>query len=196
MVLIPTLVQASPNCSANPILCDILKLKPSVNQTFARNLSNSIAKYSKKFGTDPRISVAIAMQESSFENKNRMGSLVTKDGHIIYGVTDVGVFQLHVNTIANIQKAGDHIDIQRLKTDVDYQTYWHAKILKTKVTTCKAEREKLKVSEGNEWSCYHSFTPDKRKVYLKDVGTHLRKLDEWTYAFRSMEDYYMERISN
>lgn len=176
LILIPTLAQAEPNCQNNPIYCKIVKLKPAIDKDFALKLSNSIYKYSKVFGTDPTVSVAIAMQESGFENINRMGSLVTKKGDIVYGVTDVGVFQLHVHTIANLKNAGQDIDVERLETDVDYQAFWHTKILKSKIATCENEHEKLGVGEGSEWSCYHSFTPAKRKIYLKDVNVHLAKL--------------------
>jgi hypothetical protein len=177
-ILIPVLAQAETNCQKNPIYCNILKLKPNVNLKFAKDLSNSIYKYSKMFGTDPIISVAIAMQESSFENKNRMGSVITKAGYVVNGATDLGVFQLHVNTISNLQNEGHDLDVQRLKNDVDYQAYWHAKILKKKIATCKSQRERLQVKSGDEWSCYHSFTLDKRNIYLNSVNTHLNKLKD------------------
>lgn len=134
-----------------------------------------ITRYSKKFGFDPNISVAIAMQESSLENKNRIGTIL-KDGKFVNGITDVGVFQIHIRTLANLNKEGYAIDTKRLENDVEYQTYWHAFILKNKIKTCKNERSKLKVSVGSEWSCYHSFTLEQRKVYLKDVSRHLVKL--------------------
>lgn len=155
----------------NPILSEILKLNPKVNKTFAILLSNSIARYSKRFGTDPMLSVAIAMQESAFVNKNREGSVMTKSGTIVHGITDVGVFQIHIATIAYMG-----IDPARLKTDIDYQTYWHVKILSQKIKVCTEQRQKLHVEQGNEWSCYHSFTPSKRQVYLEDVGVHLAKI--------------------
>lgn len=149
----------------------ILALNPTVNKVFALQLSKSITKYSKMFGTDPMFSVAIAMQESAFENKNRMGSVLSKAGKMIHGVTDVGVFQIHIATIAYLG-----IDAKRLMTDVDYQTYWHTKILSSKIKTCKAQHQRLEVKAGDEWSCYHSFTLEKREVYLEDVGVHLAKI--------------------
>ncbi len=146
-------------CQRNPIYCKIKTLNPKVNTEFALRLSGLISKYSRMFGTDPMLSVAIAMQETAFVNKNRS----TKGR-----VTDVGVFQLHVDTIAYLG-----IDIERLKVDVDYQTYWHTKILKSKIRTCTAQRVKLEVEQGSEWACYHSFTPTKRQVYIEDVGAYL-----------------------
>lgn len=176
-MLVPVLAQAGTNCQKNPIYCEILTLQPSIDKKFAKDLSNSISKYSKAFGTDPTISVAIAMQESTLKNKNRMGSVATKDGRVVYGVTDVGVFQIHIHTIANIKEEGLDIDVIRLQNDVDYQTYWHTKILKKKIVTCRSQREKLNVELGNEWSCYHSFTPSQRRIYLRDVSVHLAKLN-------------------
>src|SRR6185436_10744324 len=137
----------------------------------ATQLSNSISKYSRMFGTNPMFSVAIAMQETAFVNKNRFGSILTKSGRLIRGITDVGVFQLHIATIAYLG-----IDSKRLQNDIDYQTYWHIKILAQKIKVCTNQRTKLKVQIGNEWSCYHSFTPSKRNIYLEDVGIHLPKL--------------------
>lgn len=155
--------------------CKILKLKPTIDHEFAGALSVYIAKYAKEFGFDPTISVAIAMQESSLENKNRLGA-VLKDGRFVNGITDVGVFQIHIKTLANLNNEGNAIDLKRLQTDIGYQTYWHARILSTKIKTCKAEKTKLQISAGSEWSCYHSFTLSKRKVYFKDVSRHIVKL--------------------
>lgn len=177
MVLVPNLVQAAgPNCSKAPVYCDILKLKPSVDKQFARTLSDSIARYSRRFHIDPRISVAIAMQESSFQNVNRLGTVLTKRNHVVHGVTDIGVFQIHIETISNLNYQGRTIDMERLKTDVDYQAFWHAKILKSKINVCRAQREKLDVEEGAEWSCYHSFTKEQRQVYVDFVEPYLTKL--------------------
>lgn len=157
--------------------CKILKVNPSVSKKLAAELSVYITRYAKKFKFDPALSVAIAMQESSLRNVNRMGH-VLKDGKIVLGISDVGVFQIHVDTIASFNSAGEVLDAKRLETDLEYQTYWHARILSEKISTCKKARAKLQVGKGNEWSCYHSFTQSKRKVYLKDVTRHLVKLTQ------------------
>lgn len=170
-VTIPRVVQADLICKKNPVFCKIKALNPKVDSAFAQKLSTIIVKNAQTFGLDPMHSVAIAMQESAFANVNRMGAVMTKDGKLVRGVTDVGVFQIHVATIAYLG-----IDMQRLMTDLDYQGYWHAKILSEKIKVCSSKRSKLAVTLGNEWSCYHSFTPSKRKVYLKDVGVHLAKI--------------------
>jgi len=160
-------VEAKVDCNRHPIYCQMVKLKPSINRTFAMELSNYIYKYSRKYGTDPMISVAIAMQESSLTNIDRKGALIeTKSGKLVKGVTDVGVFQIHVGTIQNYKKQlGWNIDLQRLRTDVEYQTVWHIKILKRKIRICSRYkyRKRYSIEKGNEWSCYHSFTTWERK---------------------------------
>lgn len=176
MALIPILAQAEPNCLKNPIYCDILKLKPSVDRELAVKLSNSVARYSRKFGIDPKISIAIAMQESSFKNVNRLGTVLTKRNHVVHGITDIGVFQIHIETISDLKDSGSDIDVERLKVDVDYQAFWHAKILKKKMSVCKIKREKLQVAAGQEWSCYHSFTEEERETYVDYVDPYLKKL--------------------
>lgn len=155
----------------NPVLQEILKLNPKVDRAFALQLSQYILKYSKQFKTDPKISVAIAMQETAFVNKNREGAVMTDDGTIVHGITDVGVFQIHIATIAYLG-----IDSDRLKTDVEYQTYWHTKILAEKIKICRAKAQELEVVPGKEWGCYHSFNANPRAEYVADVGVHLTKL--------------------
>ena len=166
---------AKVNCDTHKIYCNIVEVNPKVDKTFAMTLSNNLYKYSKRYGTDPLISVAIAMQESSIRNVMRRDAVYVKeDGSIHKGISDIGVFQIHVNTVENFRR--DHgwdIDIDRLIVDVDYQVYWHIRLLKHKVNTCKKLRSKLKVKKGNEWSCYHSYTFSKRKKYLNDVSRHI-----------------------
>ncbi len=178
-MLLANQVQAKPNCERHPIYCKIVKLKPSVNHTFAMELSNYIHMYSRRFGTNPDYSIAIAMQESSIVNRDRMGMVVTKEGKRVRGISDVGVFQIHVGTVYNLQNVnGWNIDFQRLRTDIKYQTYWHTRLLRRKIGVCKAKRKRLRVKEGNEWSCYHSYTYKRRQVYLSDVNVHLGSLSK------------------
>lgn len=117
------------------------------------------------------------MQESSLINQDRLGAVLTKEGKVVEGVTDVGLFQLHIHTIENMRKSGWNIDFERLRTDVEYQTYWHIRLLRSKIRVCEAKREELQVKPGEEWSCYHSYTPKLREVYRGLVGRHLAKLN-------------------
>jgi hypothetical protein len=170
----PSLSKAS-ECAQNPLYCDIIKLKPSVDRSFAMELSWHLAKYSRKFGTDPVISVAIAMQESSLSNQDRYGA-VFNGGKVTHGISDVGIFQLHVKTIDDLKARGWNIDFERLRTDIKYQTYWHTRLLSRKIQVCRSKRAELKVTPGTEWSCYHSYTQSHRETYLRSVQAHLAKL--------------------
>lgn len=176
ILLVPTLALAKVNCAKNPTFCDILTLKPHVNRAFALSLSKSISKYAKKFGLNPKHSVAIAMQESSFANVDRLGTVVTDEDTFVRGVTDMGVFQLNIDTLHAMIEDGDKIDVERLRRDVDYQTYWHMKILKRKIKTCESQRVRLGIKTGEEWSCYHSFNEDPRLVYRNFVAPYLKKI--------------------
>lgn len=182
-MLLPTIALAKPDttidCNRHKIFCDILTVKPSINRSYAMELSNYIYKWSKYYGTDSKLSVAIAMQESSLINRDRKGIVLTEDGKRVRGVTDVGVFQLHIDTIDNLNKTLKwDIDFRRLRSDVEYQTQIHTRLLRRKIAICESDRYKvkLKVKDGNEWSCYHSFTYRRRQTYIRDVGVHLDKI--------------------
>lgn len=176
ILLVPLRAVAEEVCHGTPVFCDIVKLKPSVDKAFAKLLARSITRYSKKFGTNPKYSVAIAMQESTFTNVDRPGTVLTKTNVFMKGATDLGVFQLHILTLGELIDQGHKVDVKKLRTDVDYQTYWHTKILKRKIRICTAQREKLGVEEGDEWSCYHSFTPKQRQTYVRFVTPYLFKI--------------------
>lgn len=178
--MLPNLVQASHkiNCETNPIYCQILKVNSRVDKGFALKLSDYISKYSLSFGTNPMISVAIAMKESSIRNQHKMGLILSNDNKEIEGITDFGVFQIHMRTIKDVrERLGWHIDTARLKNDVEYQTYWHTRILKMKIKTCSKPSVKVrrKIKDGNEWTCYHSGTLSKRLTYLKEASPYLKK---------------------
>ena len=100
LMIFPTLGKSKNICEKHKIYCKILTVKPSINKKFAMELSNHLYKYTKIYKTDANISVAIAMQESSLRNINKMAS-VHHGGKVVKGVTDVGVFQFHVDTINN-----------------------------------------------------------------------------------------------
>jgi len=156
---------ADVNCDSHPIYCHIIELRPNINKTFAMKLSNKLYKYSQKYETDPHISVAIAMQESSLRNINRRATVLVKDKNnytLIKGYSDIGIFQFHVLTAKNYK-----MDIVRLVNDLDYAVDRHVWLLKRKMQYCK--------HLGDEsWTCYHSATPIHRKVYKKHVERYFR----------------------
>lgn len=160
------------NCETHPIYCKIKKLRPDMPYKEAMNLSNIVYKKSQKYHGDPILAIAIAMQETGLKQINRKQSIIKfkkecendecQETYIIYkGVSDVCMFQIHVNTVINYD-----IDPIKLKNDLSYCIDWHFKIMNIKKQTCK----KL----GNEaWSCYHSTNKMLRKQYIKLVGRFL-----------------------
>lgn len=166
--LAPKAAQASVSCAKHPIYCRIVRLQPSTNRSFAMELSNSLYRWSKFYALDPRISIAIAMQESSLRNIDRYTTVLTKEGKTVRGVSDVGVFQIH---IATAKEFG--IEVLRLRSDLDYQVRQHMKVLRRKISTCSQHRVRLKVAKGDEWTCYHSYTYHYRMRYKKMVGRYL-----------------------
>lgn len=157
------------DCSIHRVYCRITSLQPSIDLNFAFYLSNLVYQYAKKYNKDPMISIAIAMQESSLNNINRVEWVVNDKGETIRGYSDIGIFQIHAMTAKEF-----NLDANRLMHDIEYQVASHFEILKRKVAVCKQKREKLKVAVGNEWSCYHSYTPEIRKKYKKLVERYMQ----------------------
>lgn len=157
-------VYAGVDCNKHSIYCHIVKLNPGAPK--AMELSNYLYKYSTKYDTDPHISVAIAMQESSLRNRNRYvyGSFVNCEGKRVVRkvATDIGLFQFHVRTIENM-----NIDSQRLQLDLEYAVEQHVKLLKHKMKVCKSK------GIDNTWGCYHSYTKEKRDEYVRKVRRFL-----------------------
>lgn len=157
------------DCNRHKVYCKITKLNKHIDKDFAMKLSNMIYRKAKKYKTDPMVSVAIAMQESSIRNINRHETAVNhyecyhlKICEPIKTISDVGIFQIHVNTAKHYD-----IDIHRLLTDIEYQVESHMKILSSKIKLCK--RKGIKTV----WSCYHSVTPKHRNKYVRMVGRYL-----------------------
>ena len=71
VMLLSTSAQAEIDCSRHKIFCHIKQLRPKMKKKEAMKLSNLIYKYSRQYGTDPRISVAIGMQESGLRGIHR-----------------------------------------------------------------------------------------------------------------------------
>lgn len=155
-----SLGDSTTNCEKHPLLCTILTLNPTIDYDRAMKISNAVAKYSKVYDIDPYISLAIIRQESGFADINRTirAMVKTKKGYEIQDViTDIGMYQFNVNTIELYK-----IDADKFKTDLDYSTNWHFKLLKEKMNFCKRLGK-------NSFACYHSATPDKYKAYIRQV---------------------------
>ena len=152
------------DCGRNPIYCQILKNKPSIDKSYGMYLSNLIYKYSRQYKIDPAISVCIAYQENKFRNKDRTQAIAIPSVGCannncglttIKGISDFGVFQIHIGTANNYK-----LDINRLSNDLDYAVESHMKILKSKMKLCDYLQE-------DSWTCYHSTTKYLRLYYKK-----------------------------
>lgn len=154
------------DCNIHKIYCDIIKLNNRINPGFAMKFSNAMFKYSRKYNMDYKISLAIAMQESSLNFRLKPKKMIVifdneentvNNYKYAYGHYDIGIFQFNANTV----QIYDINPILLLK-DIDYQTEWHFKILKIKMKQCKKLKEIA-------WTCYHSKTPRLRNMYYNNV---------------------------
>ena len=173
----PRHTNATSFCKRNPIYCGIKKLKPKMPRQYAMKMSNLIHKYSRIYKTEWQVTLAIGMVETGLRNINRIEKVSTKNsaGYSVYSnaVTDIGPWQLHVDTIATLG-----IDPELLQHDLEYQVREHIKILRYKVKVCSnpVVVKKWNVPIGEEYSCYHSLTPRFRKIYAKKVNKVLKRL--------------------
>lgn len=160
------------DCNKHKVFCKIKELRPDIDTEFALALSNTIYKKAKKFGIDPMISVAIAMQESSLRNINRESygviknctnpeAVDTMDCKPRKVITDIGIFQINTASVFHYD-----LDIEKLLTEIDYQVMAHFKILKDKMKICAH-------LDNEAWTCYHSTTTKHRLEYLKLVKRYL-----------------------
>lgn len=136
----------------------ILKLNPNADKEWALELTRNLLFYSKKYHTDPLISISIAMQESRLCPINKpfraISSYNKKNG---FFYSDLSTFQIHIKTIKAMG-----MDYKRLLWDNKYAVESHIKILSMKIKECR--------KYGKEaFSCYHSKTPEYRVAYVKLV---------------------------
>ena len=153
------------DCSTHKIYCHIKILQPLMDDSEAMKLSNLLFKYSKMYGTDPYISVAICMVETSCTDTNRMrdGMYYAGDKPVISKViTDVGLFQLHVSTIKYYK-----LNIYLLLTDFSYYVEQHVKLLAIKTNECFT---KYGITA---WACYHSKTAEYHYKYYNKAKQFL-----------------------
>ncbi len=120
----------------------VLELQPRSDPRWACTFASWLNYLAAKKGMDPRLSLAIAMQESSL------------NPDAVSPTNDKTVFQLSPGSIKAYK-----IDRTRLK-DIAYVTEQHLLLLKDKLDQCRDRRG---------WSCYHSKTPALRKKYEQCV---------------------------
>lgn len=138
----------APTSRAAALYLYALTLQPRVDRMWAAQLAAELDRVASKYETDPWISLAIAMQESSL----RPGA-VGPGG-------DAGTFQFHPSTARRFG-----VDVRRLRSDLAYEVEQHVLLLKLKLEMCPGPRG---------WSCYHSVTPRHRAKYERLVRRYLR----------------------
>lgn len=157
------------SCDKNPIFCQILTLRPSIDKSWAYQFSNLLFKYAKQFNMDPMRSLAIAMQETSLKNQHRTRKVLVfynkcqdkkciKTYKEVEGASDLSIFQFHIKTIKHFD-----IDPLKLNNSLEYAVKSHFKLLKYKQQRCAYLKE-------NAWACYHSKTPKYQKRYISMVN--------------------------
>lgn len=144
----------------------LVKNRPDMDRLTLQRIANLFHKYAHKYGQDPVISVAIGMQETGLRQINRKKNVIVFDPsgltwRIERGVTDVCMFQFHVDTIVD-----QGIDPLMLKNNIAYCVEQHFRLMKIKRNICSDLGE-------DSWTCYHSRTPKHREVYKKLVARHI-----------------------
>lgn len=157
--------KAETDCSQNPVYCTLIKNRPDMDRLTLRRIANSFSKYAQKYGQDPITSVAIGMQETGLNQINRPKNIIVFDPNGITwrverGVTDVCMFQFHVDTIID-----QGIDPIKLKNSVDYCIEQHFKLMSLKRKLCSDLGD-------DSWTCYHSRTPKLRSIYKTLVARY------------------------
>ena len=157
--------RAETDCETNPVYCKLVKNRPDMDRLTLRRIANLFGKYSKKYNQDPITSVAIGMQETGLQQRNRHHNVIVFDPNGITwrverGVTDVCMFQFHVDTIIDMG-----IDPIKLKDNIEYCVEQHFRLMKIKRNLCADLGD-------DSWTCYHSKNPRLRQVYKKLVARY------------------------
>lgn len=152
----------SVDCEERPVYCKLIEFQPTVDRLTLNRIAKLIRKYAEKHGQDPLLSVAIGMQETGLRQINRTKNVIVfnPDGitwRVERGVTDVCMFQFHVDTIVD-----QGIDPIKLRDNLEYCVEQHFRLLKMKRKLCSDLGE-------DSWTCYHSRNPKLRETYKKLV---------------------------
>lgn len=158
--------KADTACGQNPIYCSLAKNRPDMDRLTLRRIADLFHKYASKYNQDPITSVAIGMQETGLKQRNRHHNIIVfnPDGitwRIERGVTDVCMFQFHVDTIVDMA-----IDPIKLKDNIDYCIEQHFKLMSIKRKLCSDLGD-------DSWTCYHSKNPRLRQTYKKLVARYM-----------------------
>jgi hypothetical protein len=157
--------KAQSSCDKGSVYCALTKNRPDMDRLTLRRIADLFIKYSRKYDQDPITSVAIGMQETGLRQRNRHHNIIVfnPDGitwRVERGVTDVCMFQFHVDTIVDM-----NIDPIKLKDNIDYCIEQHFKLMSVKRKICSDIGE-------DSWTCYHSKNPRLRETYKKLVARY------------------------
>ena len=161
--ILAAMLSAKAECD---VYCKLSQLRPDMDRLTVSRIAKVFTQYAKKHGQNPVLSVAIGMQETGLRQVNRPKNIIVfnPDGitwRIERGVTDVCMFQFHVDTIVDMG-----IDPIKLKDNVEYCVEQHFKLMKIKRNLCSDLGE-------DSWTCYHSKNPKLRQNYKKMVARYI-----------------------
>lgn len=156
-----------PDCSTHPIYCHILDLKNerglNISHSKAMRLSNVIYKEKRQCDINPRLIVAIIMQESRFkvdsvskitgynENNNRQTIKI-----------DFGIMQINFRNIEKYK-----LNVKRLLVDEKYSIQQGVKIL------CRFKKKYLSFEPNSWYSRYHHSNSILRRQYNELISRYL-----------------------
>lgn len=173
VILYSAKLSAKVDCDTHKLYCKIKTLRPNMSYQKAMKLSNILYKKAKKYKGDANLAIAIGMQETGLKERNRRQNVIQFDKQCLEngqcieswkierGVTDICMFQFHVDTIVR-----HNMDPIRLKNDITYCADWHFRLMKRKKRICKHLGK-------DSWTCYHSKTKVLRTHYKKLVERYL-----------------------
>lgn len=160
------------NLSKNPIYAQIIKNKPSIDKTYAMEVSNIIYKMHKKYHIPTRIFTAILSQESQYQLKAKgchvgirevdnckpngvlqSKEMCSKSYEKVKVCSDFGIAQINWRTAERY-----NFNLNKLTQDLKYSIEAGAIVL-------KGFMERYENKENNWWSRYNSSSNTKRQIY-------------------------------
>ena len=149
------------SCTSNPIYCQIVNNKPSINRHYALKLSNLVHRIAKKRKIDARIYTAILMQESGYNLRATNCKSIPSDTSFKYVLcTDYGISQIYFVTARSYR-----MDIPRLTKDLHYSLDMGAMVLRDFMVRYRHEEY--------YWTRYNASSTHKRAIYRGLVRRYL-----------------------
>lgn len=137
-------------CAQNPIYCQIVKNKPTINRKYAMKLSNLIYKITKNHNINAHSFTAILAQESMYKNK-----VFNKKSK------DYGIAQINIHTAKRFG-----FKPKKLLNNLEYS-------LKAGAIILADLKKRYGKKEKYYWTRYNSFRKINREKYKKLVMRYL-----------------------